>query len=719
MKGLSLFRSLCGILATTAIIASIAIRSPAQTGGAGGGGTPPVFRLTVKIVSPTNGEFFAAPATIPIIADVQDYGYYPNHVWFYSGTNLLAQMIMDPFSTNETNGLVVPVEYDWTGVPPGAYSLTVVVEDTGGLTITSAPVNVTVLKLVPPPPQVSIVIPTNGATFTSPADIAILAKASDPGGFVRTVEFFEGTNTLGIVTNNPIVAEPLTPPSADGSTVYPAGLFELVWSNALAGNYTLTAVATDNSGNTGTSAPVNITVATTPPPPPTNLPPVVAIEIPTNGATLPANANIEICASAFDPDGFVTTVEFFAGTNSIGIVSNYPIAVADMPNTGLPPFHLLCMVWSNALPGNYVLTAVATDNGGATGTSAPVNITVTTNLPPPTNIPPVVAIETPVNGEVFAAPANIPIVAFAHDPDGFVRTVEFFAGTKSLGIVTNWPIAVDAPISSTAGIVYPVSSPFHILWSGVPAGSYTLTAVATDNGGATATSAPVNITVVTNVGAPPVVTIYATDPIASVCTNFPCFRPVTTAVNYMTGTNTATFLVRRVGSTNNELTVDYKIGGTASNGVDYVALPGYVTIPAGRRFALVTIYPLKAAHESAAMPYLTVILALTEPPPPLSPINQPPPYIVGWPGKAEAIILEECGIALPVTGILPDSSFNVCLPAANGMDFRVEVSSNLVNWVPVCTNTVVKGAVQFVDPEAGAYGTRYYRAVHAFGAAEY
>lgn len=819
MKDSSLFRPLCRFLMAACFLAASLYHCTAQVT------EPPVYPLTVSIVAPTNGAVFAAPASVQITADLQDYGAYPNRIAFYAGTNLLVSLILDPIGPSETNGLVVPVQYTWSNVPVGAYTLTAVASDTRGTIVTSAPVKITVTSSNPPvpvvtivatdpiasifgdtgtftvyrtgpvsslsnsltvfysiggtasngvdyvtlpnsvtipsgassaqitvtpindsaldanetvdlqltqtpygspiitylvgspsnavvtilgnlPPTVGIVLPTNGAVFTAPANIQILAKASDPGGFVRTVEFFAGTKSLGIVTNNPIVLEPLAPTAGNGSTVYPINLFSLLWSNVLAGSYTLTAVATDNGGVMATSAPVNITVSTILPPPPTNIPPVVAIESPTNGATFPANANIQICASALDVDGFVTTVQFFAGTTSLGIVTNYPILVADVPNSPLPPYHMLCLTWSNVPPGAYTLTAVATDNGGATGTSAPVNITVVTNLPPPTNIPPVVAIETPINGSIFDAPANIPIVAYAHDPDGFVHTVEFFAGTTSLGIVTNNPIVVDPPVSPGTGIVYPVSTPFHILWSGVPTGSYTLTAVATDFGGASTTSAPVKITVTAST-APPVVTIIATDPIASVCTNFPCAMPATAFANYCGGTNTATFLVRRAGDTNHAITVDYSIGGTASNGVDYVTLPGYVTIPAGQRYGLVTIVPRKAIHASAQS-FLTVILALTEPPPP---VVTPPPYIIGWPGKAEAIILQDCNTPWPVTGILPDASFHVCLPGTNGMNFCLQVSTNLINWAPLCTNTVVKGSIEFVDPEAGTLGKRYYRAV--------
>ncbi|PYK98552.1 MAG: hypothetical protein DME19_12070 [Verrucomicrobia bacterium] len=88
-------------------------------------------------------------------------------------------------------------------------------------------------------PTVSITGPTNGATFTEPATIALQAIAADGDGTVARVDFFAGTNLLGTATNSP---------------------FGFTWANVVAGNYSLTAQATDDRGGTSTSNPVNITV---------------------------------------------------------------------------------------------------------------------------------------------------------------------------------------------------------------------------------------------------------------------------------------------------------------------------------------------------------------------------------------------------------------------------------------------------------------------------
>jgi plastocyanin len=94
----------------------------------------------------------------------------------------------------------------------------------------------------------------------------------------------------------------------------------------------------------------------------------------------------------------------------------------------------------------------------------------------PPNVPPAVSITNPVSGTVFAAPANVTIQASASDSDGTVTNVQFLVGSS---VLTN---------ETTAS--------FSTVTNNLAAGSYTLSAIASDNSGATATN-QVTISVVT------------------------------------------------------------------------------------------------------------------------------------------------------------------------------------------------------------------------------
>ena len=94
------------------------------------------------------------------------------------------------------------------------------------------------------------------------------------------------------------------------------------------------------------------------------------------------------------------------------------------------------------------------------------------------NMPPTVTITNPANGAVFAAPASVTIQASASDTDGTVTNVQFLVGAN---VVTN-----------------KAAAPFSAVTNNLAAGSYTLSAIASDNSGATATN-QVSISVVTPV----------------------------------------------------------------------------------------------------------------------------------------------------------------------------------------------------------------------------
>jgi hypothetical protein len=228
------------------------------------------------------------------------------------------------------------------------------------------------------------------------------------------------------------------------SNIAPYGM---IWSNVAPGSYTLSARATDNRSAVTTSAPVTITVGAP------NNPPTVSLTSPTAGSTFSAPATISLAANASDSDGSITRVDFYRDGTLIATSSSAPYVAS----------------WSNVGPGSYTVTAKATDNRGAVTTSSPVNVAVTANSAPS------VSLTSPSMGASYFAPATIALAATATDSDGTVARVDFYQGTTLIGTAA--------------------SAPYTYTWTNVAQGSYTLTARATDDRGAVAASAAVNVTV--------------------------------------------------------------------------------------------------------------------------------------------------------------------------------------------------------------------------------
>ncbi|SDQ95929.1 chitinase [Pseudoxanthomonas sp. CF125] len=107
----------------------------------------------------------------------------------------------------------------------------------------------------------------------------------------------------------------------------------------------------------------------------TNQSPTVSLTAPANNATFTAGATITVSANAADSDGTVAQVQFFRGSTSLGVDTSSPYSIS----------------WSNVAAGSYAIKAVATDNAGATGTSALANITVNPVTSPDTTAPSVPA----------------------------------------------------------------------------------------------------------------------------------------------------------------------------------------------------------------------------------------------------------------------------------------------------------------------------------------
>ncbi len=542
------------------------------------------------------------------------------------------------------------------------------------------------------PPVVRIFHPTNESIFPEGVDLRVCADAFDHTRYLDTVEFFANDKSLGIVTNNPFSLAPY------------AG-FCVAWSNVPRGNYVLTAQATDNFGLSATSAPVRITVGG-PPPPPTNQI-VVTIE------AVDAIASEQAPRLGIRSDPALLLVRRHGPTN-VALLVQYRVSGSASNGVDYEKLSGEVAIPAGATTGEIFISAI--DDSLVEGTES----VVVTVVPPfcpaiyppppecylvgrpdtaiayirdndfaPSNLPPAVRITAPPNGAVFPEGSDVRIEAVTVDRDGYAPMVEFFANGRKIGEeVINF---IQAPPDGT-----PIQ--FSFTWSNVAPGPYTLTTRATDDEGATALSAPIEIKVATNRPPPPptnvVVSIVALDSFASEGPWTNSFTDPT----IVRGTNTAEFAVRRAGPTNDPITVRYHIGGTASNGVDYAALSGEVVIPAGSRFARILVMPIE---DTLVEGIETIVLELMR--------SASDAYTVGLANRAAAIIIDNDSPRPPCLR-LPGGLFHICLPGTNGTPYRLEGSSDLINWVELCTSTVTDGAIHFVDPDTAALPCRFYRA---------
>jgi len=88
-------------------------------------------------------------------------------------------------------------------------------------------------------PIVLLTAPTANQIYTAPATVSITANASISGGTISKVEFYNGATKLGEDATSP---------------------YTYSWTNVAAGTFSITAVATDNTGGKTTSTAVSIKV---------------------------------------------------------------------------------------------------------------------------------------------------------------------------------------------------------------------------------------------------------------------------------------------------------------------------------------------------------------------------------------------------------------------------------------------------------------------------
>jgi hypothetical protein len=461
---------------------------------------------TVAITAPADGAIVSG--VISVAATTSDNVGVAGVQFRLDGVNLGAEDTTAPYS----------VSWNTATAALGAHTLTAVARDAAGNTTTSAPIIVTVPDLSAP--AVALTAPANGATVTG--TVAVSANASDNVGVAGVQFLLDGAN-LG--------AEDTTAP------------YSVSWNTAAAtlGTHTLTAVARDAAGNTTTAATITVTV-------PDTTAPAVAVTAPANGATVggmvtvsaTASDNVGVAGVQFRLDGanfgaedttapysidwnsatatvgshtlaavardaagntttsvIITvtvtdasspTVAITAPANGATVSSVVSVTATASDNVGVAGVQFLLdgvnlgaedttapysVSWNTATiaNGSHTLTAVARDAAGNATTSTAVTVTVSNaDLTLPT-----VSLTEPANGATVGG--TVTISADASDNVG-VAGVQFRLDGVNLGAEVT-------------------SSPFSFSWNstGVANGTHTLTAVARDAAGNTATSAAVTVSV--------------------------------------------------------------------------------------------------------------------------------------------------------------------------------------------------------------------------------
>ncbi|HXG48964.1 MAG TPA: Ig-like domain-containing protein, partial [Methylomirabilota bacterium] len=416
-----------------------------------------------------------------------------------------------------------------------------------------------------PPPRVEIVRPPAGQMFPASADIEIAVVARDPNGWVSRVEFFANGESIGV--EELVFIQPPPP----GELQH----FSMVWSNVPPGRYELSVTATDDAGATTRSGVVGVSVLE-----PCRLPVVtLTVEdsaawecdpriLAPHGACQARFRVTRSCATNRE----LTVLYSLAGTASNGV--DYP----EMPGKiVIPAGAFSADIWIDPtddaevegtetvqlclLPPDCLASDPVPLDCYLIGRQSCAVAFIQDNDAPP-NHPPAVALIHPPDGSVLPAGEPLRLVATATDVDGYVQTVEFFAGTNSLGVVPGHPWIIDPvplpePLAVSAALdtsILPIPVPrgFTLIWSNPPPGEHKLSAVATDNVGASTQSEKVGILVIEQ-PRPQVVSVLARDPEGG---EGPLDETLAAQPD------PAVFAVVRQGPTNDALTVYYRLEGT-------------------------------------------------------------------------------------------------------------------------------------------------------------
>jgi hypothetical protein len=162
------------------------------------------------------------------------------------------------------------------------------------------------------------------------------------------------------------------------------------------------------------------------------------------------------------------------------------------------------------------------------------------------------------------------------------------------------------------------------------------------------------------------------------------------------GPDSGAFTFSRFGTTNAAVTIYFTISGTASNGLDYAAIPNSIAIPAGAATAALTILPL---HNGIVKGPVTATLTL-----------QPDPaYTPGAPASGTVTIDDDMpmlAVSAPVAEVLEGSGSNGVFRLTRTGDPKYDfmaffavggTATSGVDYPPLATNVFFDCGVTAID----------------------
>ena len=470
-----------------------------------------------------------------------------------------------------------------------------------------------------------------GTTDTTPPDVSLTAPANG-----ATISGLAVTVSATASDNVDVAGVQFKLNGADlgaEDTSAPYGV-TLNTTTLVNGTHTLSAVAHDAAGNQTTS-----TVS------------VLVNNLVNTAPTISSIANRTITAGeSTGPLAFtVSDPETSAGSLTVSGSSSNPTLV---PNSGIVfggsgSSRTVTVTPAANQTGTATISVTVSDGSLSTGTSFVLTV----------NPLPAIALTAPVNGANYTAPATIELGAGVTANGNPITKVQFYQGTTLLGEDT--------------------TAPYSITWSNVGAGSYSLSARAVYGAGNTIASSSVSVAVAAPVTVP-TVTVAATDANAS-----------------RVGPDNGEFTISRTGSTATSLTVNYSLGGTAVNGIDYATLSTSVTIPAGATSATVTVVPQPAASYVGSV---ATTLAL----------NASAAYTVGS-SFSGSVTIAGNGVPSSLRKV-PGNNMQISWSSTPGKVYRVAYKNSLAdNWTDLSGNiTATATSTTWTDTTSGASKQRYY-----------